>query len=130
MLAPGELPRVTSMNHHLDDIWRLSVNDVPRATFEAVRDDAMRRGDVDEFDRNAVNMLMWSTFQRDGAVRILVQLTRDDASAGTYSARWRIHPGRHTLTPACGKILAYRKPHAPDVPDSSARGGWPRSARR
>ncbi len=87
VLAPGELPRVTSRTTTSTTSGDFSVNDVPRATFEAVRDDAMRRGDVDEFDRNAVNMLMWSTFQRDGAVRILVQLTRDDASAGTYSAR-------------------------------------------
>ena len=85
VLAPGELPRITSRATTSTAPGDFSVDDVSRARFEAVRDDAMRRGRVDAFDRNAVNLLMWSTFQRDGSVRILVQLTRDDASAGTYS---------------------------------------------
>lgn len=82
-VVPGQFPEV--YESPTGGPGDFSFDEVSPAVFEKVRADAMRRGNVDAFDRNAVDIQMWTVFQPDNKPVIMVEMAREDASAGTYS---------------------------------------------
>ncbi len=82
-VVPGEFPEVAEYPGTSQGSF--SFDDVSPEVFEAVREEAMARGGVDAFDREAVDIQMTSIFQTDGRPVIQVELARESASAGTYS---------------------------------------------
>ncbi|MGW0038619.1 hypothetical protein [Gordonia sp. NPDC003376] len=82
-VVPGAFPTVDLRSWSPRDLFAFT--DVTPAVFDEVRDQAMRRGDVEEIDRSAVDIQMTTTFQRDGDPVIQVAVGRSDGSEGTYS---------------------------------------------
>ncbi|NDK88974.1 hypothetical protein GYA93_05180 [Gordonia desulfuricans] len=82
-VVPGAFPTVDLRSWSPGDLFAFT--DVTPAVFDKVRDQAMRRGDVEEIDRAAVDIQMTTTFQRDGNPVIQVAVGRSDGSEGTYS---------------------------------------------
>ncbi|GAB90489.1 hypothetical protein [Gordonia rhizosphera] len=82
-VVPGEFPEVAEYPGTSQGSF--SFDDVSPEVFEAVREEAMARGGVDAFDREAVDIQMTSIFQTDGRPVIQVELAGESASAGAYS---------------------------------------------
>ncbi|AZG44673.1 YgaP family membrane protein [Gordonia insulae] len=83
-VVPGAFPALSEYAGGSDGSF--SFDAVSPDVFESVRTQAMARGSIEPFDRNAIDIQMTSIFQRDGRPVIQVELARESASAGTYSA--------------------------------------------
>ncbi|KQR98458.1 hypothetical protein ASG12_08400 [Williamsia sp. Leaf354] len=88
-VVPGEFPEtVSSYDNSTGRLQRgaLAPNRLSAAVFERVRDDAMRRGRVEDFDREAIDISAGiGGYRDDYGPTIWVAVGPGDASRGTYS---------------------------------------------
>lgn len=89
VLVPGHFPVVTrraGTRHPRGFAFSAASPEV----FEEVRRDAIKRGRVDSFDANAVDIQMTTTFQADDIPVIQIQVAREASSSGTYTPDGRL----------------------------------------
>lgn len=84
IVVPGELPEVTDESPH----WRpqtFAFDDVSQEVFEAVRAQAMQRGALEPYEREAVEIWMTDRQIDEFRLAIRIELAGVEAAAGTYS---------------------------------------------
>lgn len=92
-LVPGEIPKVT------DKFYRsasrpFAFDDISAEVFESVRAQAMQRGALEPYEREAVDIWMGDQEIDEFGLAIRVELAGVDAAAGTYSLDGRfLAPG-------------------------------------
>jgi hypothetical protein len=85
IVVPGELPEVTDESPH----WRpqtFAFDDVSQEAFESVRAQAMQRGGLEPYEREAVQIWMADREIDEFRLAIRIELAGVEAAAGTYSA--------------------------------------------
>ncbi|MDL9937246.1 hypothetical protein QSJ18_10870 [Gordonia sp. ABSL1-1] len=82
-IVPGKFPEVRTTSGSTGE--GVAFDDISLATLESVRNQAMTRGAVSDFDRNGVEIAVESEYYRDPPTVITVGVGPDDASEGTYS---------------------------------------------
>lgn len=85
VVVPGSFPEISDRVSAGPGYGDFAFDDVSQQVFESVRTQAMARGSVDAFDRDAVDIMMWNTFQDDDRLVILIQMANADAASGTYT---------------------------------------------
>jgi hypothetical protein len=84
IVVPGELPEVTDESPH----WRpqtFAFDDVSQEAFESVRAQAMQRGALEPYEREAVEIWMTDREIDRSGLAIRIELAGVEAATGTYS---------------------------------------------
>ncbi|WP_040510968.1 YgaP family membrane protein [Gordonia soli] len=89
-IAPGAFPQIREYPTSATSEGDFAFRDVSEAVFESVRAQAIRRGGVDAFDRDAVDIEMRTTSSiLDYQLAILIEMADADGASGTYSPQGR-----------------------------------------
>lgn len=84
VIVPGELPEITDGSRH-SPTQTFSFDDIALDVFESVRAQAMQRGDLEPYERQAVEIWMTDREIDPYRLAIRIQLAGVQAAAGTYS---------------------------------------------
>lgn len=84
VIVPGELPEITDGSRHSRQ-QTFSFDDIALDVFESVRAQAMQRGDLEPYERQAVEIWMTDREIDPYRLAIRIELAGVAAAAGTYS---------------------------------------------
>lgn len=84
VIVPGELPEVSDESHH-SRRQTFAFDDISREAFESVRAQAMQRGALEPYEREAVEIWMTDREIDQHRLAIRIELAGVDAATGTYS---------------------------------------------
>ncbi|WKG05758.1 hypothetical protein [Mycolicibacterium sp. HK-90] len=84
VVVPGELPEVTDKSYH-SGAQRFAFDDIDLEAFESVRTQAMQRGVLEPYEREAVDIWMTDREIDQHRLAIRIELAGVDAATGTYS---------------------------------------------
>jgi hypothetical protein len=84
IIAPGVLPEVTDDTHH-SGTQSFAFEDISLAAFESVRAQAMQRGALEPYEREAVDIWMTDREIDEFRLAIRIEMAGVAASTGTYS---------------------------------------------
>ncbi|WP_441959834.1 hypothetical protein [Mycolicibacterium houstonense] len=84
VIVPGELPEITESSHH-SRAQAFAFDDVKPDVFESVRAQAMQRGDLEPYERQAVEIWMTDREIDQHRLAIRIELAGVEAATGTYS---------------------------------------------
>lgn len=84
VIVPGELPEVTQQANHFGS-QTFSFDDVSPQVFESVRAQAMQRGALEPYEREAVHIWMTDREIDPYRLAIRIELAGVEAATGTYS---------------------------------------------
>ncbi|OMC36034.1 hypothetical protein A5740_07300 [Mycobacterium sp. GA-1841] len=84
IIVPGELPEVTDESYH-SGRQTFAFDDISRDVFESVRAQAMQRGALEPYEREAVEIWMTDREIDPARLAIRIELAGVDAATGTYS---------------------------------------------
>jgi hypothetical protein len=84
VIAPGELPEVSDTSYH-SGAQTFAFDDISLEAFEAVRAQAMQRGGLEPYEREAVEIWLTDREIDQHGLAIRIELAGVDAATGTYS---------------------------------------------
>ncbi|MDV3125253.1 hypothetical protein M1247_10055 [Mycobacterium sp. 21AC1] len=84
IIVPGELPEVTDGSYHSQS-QTFAFDDISQEVFEAVRAQAMQRGALEPYEREAVEIWMTDREIDEHRLAIRIELAGVEAATGTYS---------------------------------------------
>ncbi len=84
VVVPGELPEVTEESYH-SRTQPFAFDDISQEAFESVRAQAMQRGALEPYEREAVDIWMTDREIDPHRLAIRIELAGVDAATGTYS---------------------------------------------
>ncbi|MED5811751.1 hypothetical protein VST63_05205 [Mycolicibacterium sp. 050232] len=84
VIVPGELPEVTDESHH-SQRQTFAFDDINLQVFESVRAQAMQRGALEPYEREAVEIWLTDREIDQHRLAIRIELAGVDAATGTYS---------------------------------------------
>ncbi|MFN3004886.1 hypothetical protein [Mycolicibacterium wolinskyi] len=85
VIVPGELPEVTDDGPHRSPSQTFAFDDISQEVFEAVRAQAMQRGALEPYEREAVEIWMTDREIDEHRLAIRIELAGVEAATGTYS---------------------------------------------
>lgn len=84
VIAPGELPETSERSYH-SGAQRFAFDDISQEAFESVRAQAMQRGALEPYEREAVEIWLADREIDQHRLAIRIALAGVDAATGTYS---------------------------------------------
>ncbi|WP_208301318.1 hypothetical protein [Mycobacterium sp. DL440] len=84
VMVPGELPEVEDKSYH-SGRQKFAFDDISQEAFESVRAQAMQRGGLEPYEREAVEIWMTDREIDQHRLAIRIELAGVDAATGTYS---------------------------------------------
>lgn len=84
VIVPGELPEVVDASYHRGR-QKFAFDEISRDAFESVRAQAMQRGSLEPYEREAVQIWLTDREIDEFRLAIRIELAGVEASTGTYS---------------------------------------------